>query len=105
MRPARVFTTSMASRYKGRRGRKPFYGFCYFEGQITKHPTEFPILLSIHKMWQEGKSTHSINLDLHKRRIKAREGGKWSWAAIQNIVQRFESKKIIITKGGEYELR
>ena len=100
IRPARVFTTGMANRYKGRRGRKPFYGFCYFEGEITKHPTEFPVLQSIHKMWIEGKSIHSINLDLHKRRIKAREGGKWSRAAIRNIVQRFESKEIVIQNGG-----
>lgn len=95
----------MAVRCKGSRGRKPFYGFCYFEGEITKHPTEFPILQNIHKMWLEGKSIHSINLDLHKRKIKAREGGKWSWAAIQNIIKRFESKQIVIHHGGKYELR
>lgn len=105
MRPARVFTTGVASRNKGRRSNKPFYGFCYFEGEIIKHPTEFPILQLIHNLWAEGRSIHSINLDLDKRRAKAREGGKWSWAAIRNIVQRFESKEIVIKKGGKYELR
>lgn len=105
IRPARAFTTSIASSNKGRRGRKAFYGFCYFEGEITKHPTEFPILQSIYKMWLEGKSIHSINLDLHKRKIKAREGGKWSWAALRNIIERFKLKQIVIHNGGKYELR
>ena len=103
IRPSKVFTTLEAMRKKGRRNRKPFYGFCYFEGQIAKHTAEFPVLLIIHNMWQSGKSIHYINLELNKCKFKAREGGKWSWASVRNIVQRFEDKNVLIHKDGKYE--
>lgn len=104
MRPKLAFKTTDSRRYKGKSASKPYYGFCYFEGKLTKHPIEFPVLQSIHRQWQQGKSAHYINLDLNKRRIKSREGREWSWAAIQNILKRFEEKKIVLHKGGRYEL-
>ena len=90
---------------KATSGAKPFYGFCYFEGALTKHPLEFPVLLKIHRLWVEGRSIHQINQELDKNKIKSREGKKWSWAAIRIIVQRFEQKILIIKNGGQYELR
>ena len=97
MRPARSVTTRAAVlQQKAKSGARPFYGFCYFEGALTKHPTEFPVLLKIHRLWAEGRSIHQI---------KSREGKKWSWAAIRNIVERFEKEILIISKGGKYELR
>lgn len=104
MRPKVAFKTTEARRYGGKSASKPYYGFCYFEGKLTKHPNEFPVLQLIHRMWQHGKSAHYINLELDKRRFKSREGCQWSWAAIQNIIKRFEEKKIVLHKGGRYEL-
>ncbi|MBL7555254.1 MAG: hypothetical protein JNM24_05470 [Bdellovibrionaceae bacterium] len=43
--------------------------------------------------------------ELDKHKVKSREGKKWSWAAVRNIVQRFEQKILIIKNGGLYELR
>ena len=106
IRPPRVVTTRTAVlKQKSTSGAKPFYGFCYFEGALAKHPTEFPVLLKIHRMWTDGLTIHQINQDLDKRKVKSREGKKWSWAAIRNIVQRFEQKILIIKNGGKYELR
>lgn len=81
----------------------PYYGFCYFEGQIVKDPREFPILQMIHRYWSKGKSIHQINLELNRAKVLSRKGKTWSWAAIQNIVVRFETKKVILSKGGKYE--
>lgn len=104
MRPKVAFKTTEARRYGGKSASKPYYGFCYFEGKLTKHPIEFPVLQLIHRMWQQSKSAHYINLELDKRRFKSREGRQWSWAAIQNILKRFEEKKVVLHKGGRYEL-
>ena len=73
---------------KAKSGARPFYGFCYFEGALTKHPTEFPVLLKIHRFWAQGRTIHQINQELDKQKIKSREGKKWSWAAITTEVRK-----------------
>ncbi|MFZ3231490.1 MAG: hypothetical protein WA160_14885 [Pseudobdellovibrio sp.] len=40
----------------GKQGALPYYGFCYFDGQIVKDPRESPILQMIHRHWSQGKS-------------------------------------------------
>lgn len=106
MRPAlSVNTRTAVLKQKAKSGAKPYYGFCYFEGSLTKHPIEFPVLLKIHRLWADGKTIHQINQELDKQKIKSREGKRWSWAAIRNIVERFEKEVLIISKGGKYELR
>jgi hypothetical protein len=106
LRPAKTVTTRVAVlQQKAKSGARPFYGFCYFEGSLTKHPIEFPVLLKIHRLWVEGRSIHQINQELDKQKIKSRNGKKWSWAAVRNIIQRFELKILIIKIGGQYELR
>lgn len=106
MRPAKICTTRTAVlQQRAKSGAKPFYGFCYSEGSFTKHPIEFPVLLKIHGLWASGQTIHQINQELDRKKIKSREGKKWSWAAIRNIVERFENKILIIKKGGQYELR
>ncbi len=54
---------------------------------------------------RSARTIHQINQELDKQKIKSREGKKWSWAAIRNIIQRFEQKILIIKNGGKYELR
>lgn len=89
----------------GKQGALPYYGFCYLEGQIVKDPREFPTLQTIHRIWSRGKSIHQINQDLNREKIPSRKGKAWSWAAIQNIVLRFENKQVILSKVGKYEFR
>lgn len=89
----------------GKQGSLPYYGFCYFEGQIIKDPRDFPTLQIIHRGWIRGESIHQINLKLNQAKILSRKGKAWSWAAIQNIIARFENKQIILFKGGKYEFR
>lgn len=89
----------------GKQGALPYYGFCYFEGQIIKDPREFPTLQMIHRHWSQGKSIHQINLELNRAKALSRKGKTWSWAALQNIVNRFETKKLILSQGGKYEFR
>jgi hypothetical protein len=104
-RPGYTLPTPEAARNRAKGNRKPYFGFCYFEGQISKHPIEYPILQLIHRRCQERVSIHYITLELNKRNMKSREGRSWSWAAVRNIVARFEQKKVVLTKGGEYEFR
>ncbi|MFN7453187.1 MAG: hypothetical protein ACK5RO_00870 [Pseudobdellovibrionaceae bacterium] len=59
----------------------------------------------IHRYWSQGKTIHQINLELNRAKILSRTGKVWSWAAIQNLVIRFETKKVILHKGGKYEFR
>ena len=97
--------THLRSLKSGKQSTKPYYGFCYFEGEIVKDPREFSTLQLIHRLWGQGKSIHQINLELNRARISSRTGKEWSWAALQNIVARFENQQIILTKGGKYEFR
>lgn len=96
--------TGVRALMPGKRGALPYFGFCNFEGRIVKGPREFPILQVIHRHWSRGKTIHQINLELNNAKILSRTGKQWSWAAIQNIVKRFEAKKIILSNGGKYEL-
>ncbi|MBL7670297.1 MAG: recombinase family protein [Bdellovibrionaceae bacterium] len=97
--------THKRSLKSGKQAALPYYGFCYFEGQIVKDPREFPTLQTIHRLWSRGKSIHQINQELNRAKIPSRKGKAWSWAAIQNIVLRFKNKQIILSKGGKYEFR
>lgn len=106
MRPAQSVTTRTAVlQQKAKSGARPFYGFCYSEAVLAKHPLEYPVLLKIHRLWAEGYSIHQINRELDKHKIKSREGKKWSWAAIRNIVERFEKEILILSEDGRYEIR
>lgn len=97
--------THKRSLKSGKQGPLPYYGFCYFEGQIIKDPREFPILQKIHRLWSRGQSIHQINIELNQAKIPSRKGKTWSWAAVQNIVARFANKQVILTKGGKYEFK
>lgn len=100
-----VTTRTAVLKQKSKSGAKPFYGFCYFESALAKHPIEFPVLLKIHRMWADGWTIHQITQELNKLKIKSRESKKWSWAATRNIVHRFEQRILNIENGGNYELR
>lgn len=89
----------------GKQAALPYYGFCYFEGKIVKDPREFPTLQKIHRLWSQGRTIHQINLELNRAKLPSRKGKTWSWAALQNIVARFENKQVILSKGGKYEFR
>lgn len=87
----------------GKQGALPYYGFCYFEGQIVKDPREFPILQIIHRHWCRERSIHQITLELNRTKVLSRKGRTWSWAAIKNIVTRFENRHVNLSEGGEFE--
>lgn len=97
--------THKRSLKSGKQAALPYYGFCYFEGKIVKDPREFPTLQKIHHLWTQGRTIHQINLELNRAKLPSRTGKTWSWAALQNIVARFENKQVILSKGGKYEFR
>lgn len=76
---------------RGKQGARPYYGFCYFEGEIVKDPREYPTLVLIHDLWNEQKTIHQVVKELSNRSLTSRTGRKWSWAAVSNIVDRFSS--------------
>ncbi|MGZ3805994.1 MAG: recombinase family protein [Pseudobdellovibrionaceae bacterium] len=88
---------------RGKQGARPYYGFCYLEGEIVKDPREFPTLVLIHERWLSKKTTHEIVKELNRKKIPSRTGRSWSWAALQNILARFETGKLKLSKGGKYE--
>ena len=89
----------------GKQGALPFYGFCYFEGQIVRDPREFPTLQTIHNAWKKKLTIHQIANRLIQAGQLSRTGKLWSWAAVRNIVARFEQQIIVLHKGGKYEFR
>lgn len=89
----------------GKNSARPYFGFCYFEGQIIKDPREFPTLKLIYNRFNHNRTIHEITTELNQKKIPSRSGKKWSWAAIQNIVQRFKDKKVLLLKGEKYEFR
>ena len=105
LRPKHGVSTREYLRHKRRSHNRPYYGFCYMDGRLMIHPSEFPTLRLIHRKWQEKRSIHQIACELNRKKIKSREGRQWGWATIRKIVNRFEQKSIIIHHGGEYELR
>lgn len=90
---------------RGKTNARPYFGFCYLEGEIVKDPREFPTLQLIHRYWRQGKSAHYIRIELDQAKSRSRLSKAWSWIAIQNILERFENKNIVLSKGGKYELR
>lgn len=89
----------------GKQGALPYYGFCYFEGKIVRDPHEFPTLQLIHNGWKKKQTIHQITQQLNQAKRPSRTGKAWSWAAVSNIVARFEKGIVILHKGGKYEFR
>lgn len=105
LRPKGNFGATHVRPRFGKMSSEPFYGFCYFEGKIVKEPHEYPTLKKIYKLWKQKISSHHIMTKLNQAKIPTRMRKAWSWAGVQNIIARFETKKIIETKGGQLELR
>jgi hypothetical protein len=97
---------NLASRWRnsGKRNIKPPYGFCYFEGRITRHPKEYPVLLAIIKRWKSGQPTNSIAKWLNGKAVPSPMNKEWSWNSITNIIQRIQNGQLV-QKGDQYELR
>jgi len=83
---------------RGKQGARPYYGFCYFDGEIVKDPREYPTLALIHILWTNKQTIHQIVKELNRRKLKSRTGRKWSWAAVSNIVKRFSSGLVKVEK-------
>ena len=103
LRENRAQATNRRGLTRGKQGARPYYGFCYFEGEIVKDPREFPTLQLIHRRWKSKKTIHQITLELNGSKLPSRSGKQWSWAAVQNLIARFETKKVILHTGGKYE--
>jgi hypothetical protein len=104
LRPTRSSLGGQNWRRAGKQAVKPPYGFCYFQGRVTKHPKEYPVLSLIHSRWKTGHSLNSIAKWLNGKRIPSPMNKKWSWNSVDNIVKRFKNKTIVL-KGAEHELR
>lgn len=105
LRPNTAVPVASALRESGKRNIRPYYGFCYFQGQIIPDPREFENLLLIHRLWSVDTNPNRIADTLNAKKIPARSASKWNRNSIVNIIARFENKQIILSKGGKYELR
>lgn len=77
---------------RGKRRAKPPYGYWYLDGQLQKHPKEYPVLLEIVDLWKSGGSRNSIATRLNKRGVKSPMNRKWSWNTIANIIDRLKNE-------------
>lgn len=83
---------------------KPPYGFCYFEGQLTKHPKEYTVLKMIYERWKSGQNANSIADTLNGKKIPSPMNKRWSWNSVINIIDRFK-KGTVALKEGTFELK
>ena len=104
LRPMREEVPRAARGIDGKKNSKPPYGFCYFEGRITRHPKEYPVLLTIIRRWKLGQPANSIATWLNGKGVASPMNRSWSWNSVTNIIQRIKSGKLI-PNGDQYELR
>ncbi len=104
LRPMRYEARAAVRGIRGKKNAKPPYGFCYFEGVVTRHPKEYPVLLNIIHRWKSGQPANSIATWLNVKGVVSPMNRSWSWHSITNIVERVKSGRLI-SKGDQYELR
>jgi IS30 family transposase len=91
-------------RRTGKRHTKPPYGFCFLEGELTRHPTEYPVLMTIRERANFGACPNSIASYLNARKIPSSRNRTWSRNSVVQILKRFEDGQIVQNRGN-YELR
>lgn len=77
---------------RGKRNVKPSYGFWFLNGEVQRHPKEYPIVLEIVERWKSGQSMNSIATWVNRRGIKSPMNKKWSWNSVKNIIERIMKK-------------
>ena len=45
---------------RGKRNVKPSYGYWFLNGEVQKHPKEYPVVLEIVARWKSGQTMNSI---------------------------------------------
>ena len=103
LRPKVMLSTITAWRTR-RKGSRPCYGFCFYQGLLVADQKEYPVLLRIHSLWRGGGKPTSITNDLNSKKLPARGAPVWRRGSVGRIINRFENKSISI-KGDQYELR
>ncbi|RYZ91109.1 MAG: hypothetical protein EOP06_07165 [Proteobacteria bacterium] len=78
----------------GKTRARPPYGFCYFQGEVIKSPTEYPTLLLIQSLWKRQASISTILDTLSSKKLKSRTGKAWSYNVIKSILRRFDDGTI-----------
>ncbi|MBC7458497.1 MAG: recombinase family protein [Bdellovibrionaceae bacterium] len=77
---------------RGKRNVKPPHGFWFLNGEVQKHPKEYPIVLEIVERWKSGQAMNSIATWLNKRGVKSPMNKKLSWNSVNNVINRSGSK-------------
>lgn len=104
LRPRVTLSTVEAKSAKRKSNVRPFYGFCYFQGQVVPDQLEFENLLLIHRLWKSGTNPNRIADSLNSLKVPARSAKTWNRNSIVNIITRFENETVVLKKGGAYEL-
>lgn len=73
-------------------GTTPF-GFTYLEGKLVVEPSEYRIVLEMHRHWQSGQSLRAIARILNDRGVTTRFSKKWNHEVIKHIIERFEQQQ------------
>jgi hypothetical protein len=78
----------------GKQRARPPYGFCYFQGEVIKSPTEYPTLLLIESLWKQGTDITSIMKKLEGKKLRSRTGKPWSYNVIKSVIRRLSDGTI-----------
>ena len=92
-----------AKRESGKGSIRPYYGFCYFQGQVVPDQREYNNLLLIHQLWLKGINPNAITDQLNAKKVPARSASAWNRNSVVKILKRFESG-LISANGGQLEL-
>jgi hypothetical protein len=103
LRPPSAIPVAQALREPGKRNIRPYYGFCYFQGQVVPDQREYDHLLKIYRLWKKGTNPNANACHLNAKKVPPRSASIWNRNSVVNILKRFQEGAISL-KGATLEL-
>ena len=103
LRPKSAVPVAAALKESGKRNVLPYFGFCYFQGQVVPDQREYAHLVTIYSLWKRSMNPNAISDHLNSKKIPPRKASAWNRNSVVNILKRFESG-VISLKRGQLEL-
>lgn len=94
---------SVSVQTTGKNNAQPYFGFCYFQGELVPHQQEYNTLKLIYNLWKLKSNPNSIANQLNEKKLPPRSALNWNRNSIINITTRFE-KGIISNNHGQLKI-
>ena len=76
----------------GKTRNKPPYGWCFSQGELVKDPREYPVILLIESLWNQGRTVGEIVRELNGKGYRSRMGRDWGYGVVKGIIKRMTKK-------------